>query len=661
MSLKVWLPLNGDLTNKGGSKDVFTGTPAYSTGKVSSQCLTNTELTCSSSTIPTDLSSNNQYSVCAWVKGTATSVWIWEIGSGTGTTRGLWVYNGYPSLGYSGSAAFTGTTKINNGIWHHVCFTVNGAVGKVYVDGTYCGGDSVKTEAIAGSSILVESQTGYDINDFRIYNHCLSSIEVRELANGLVVHYKLDDITNGIVDSSGYGHNGTISGTIVTENESPRYSSSIYLDGSSHISTAAGTMAWYPMDKGTLACWMKPTANMSGWRGSWGICQDGNYSTKGFAITDYDNVFQFTWTNGSNYQLKSSGISLPQNEWHHCAITLDGTLVKMYFDGELVKTETIEWGTATTSTNARIELGIDFPGTDERFTGNYSDARFYVTPLLDKDIKMLYNISMRINKPNNIYSREFKENSSGEQINLPAEYKQVESIGAVNARPYINTGLYMTGEVECEIRYYNDKTEAFLFGARKNTSSTPYCNFNIESTDNRSRWDYGSMKGNSSRYFNSVHDGEYYFTFHNRIALITNITTNQTFTSDLTSSTFSTLTNRNLYLFAVNTNGTLNSGSVEGTLRIYSAKIWIGGELEANYIPCVRKSDNVAGMYDLVTETFFTSQNSDTFTPGPELNNSLQPQKLTKRGQLIGNNFKEYQKSSFYKNGLIEATEFIEI
>lgn len=31
------------------------------------------------------------------------------------------------------------------------------------------------------------------LNDFRIYDHCLSPFEIKEIAQGLILHYKLDD------------------------------------------------------------------------------------------------------------------------------------------------------------------------------------------------------------------------------------------------------------------------------------------------------------------------------------------------------------------------------------------------------------------------------------------------------------------------------------
>jgi hypothetical protein len=41
-------------------------------------------------------------------------------------------------------------------------------------------------------------QTNCSINDIRIYDHCLSDLEVKEIAQGLILHYKLDGLSGGI-------------------------------------------------------------------------------------------------------------------------------------------------------------------------------------------------------------------------------------------------------------------------------------------------------------------------------------------------------------------------------------------------------------------------------------------------------------------------------
>ena len=51
--------------------------------------------------------------------------------------------------------------------------------------------------------------------------------------------------------------------------------------------------------------------------------------------------------------------------------------------------------------------------------------------------------------------------------------------------------------------------------------------------------------------------------------------------------------------------------------KIYSAKLYDNNNLVRNMIPAKRNSDGTLGMYDTVTDTFFTNAGSGTFTAGP--------------------------------------------
>ena len=53
-----------------------------------------------------------------------------------------------------------------------------------------------------------------------------------------------------------------------------------------------------------------------------------------------------------------------------------------------------------------------------------------------------------------------------------------------------------------------------------------------------------------------------------------------------------------------------------GKVRLYSATIYNNGELVRDFVPCYRKSDNVAGLWDMVSKTFFTNKGSGTFVVG---------------------------------------------
>lgn len=50
--------------------------------------------------------------------------------------------------------------------------------------------------------------------------------------------------------------------------------------------------------------------------------------------------------------------------------------------------------------------------------------------------------------------------------------------------------------------------------------------------------------------------------------------------------------------------------------RCYYFKFYINDEMIGNFIPCYRKSDNEAGMYDTVSGTFYTNSGTDTFLVG---------------------------------------------
>lgn len=216
----------------------------------------------------------------------------------------------------------------------------------------------------------------------------------------------LDD--NVEYDCSGFGNNGTKTGTIASDIDTARYITSYYFNGSSYISSASASFSWFNFDCGTLSAWIKPTVSISGWSGSIGIQADDSQYFKSFCLTDFDNQFRVTTTNGS-WTTLSSGKTIPLNEWTHIAATLDGTTLKMYFNGELVSTQTVTWNSATVSGVTKFAVAVDLPGGDEKFTGNVSDVRFYSTVLSPSDILALYNLGGSIDNNGVFHTYEYVE------------------------------------------------------------------------------------------------------------------------------------------------------------------------------------------------------------------------------------------------------------
>ena len=564
MGLKVWLPLNGDLHNQGYSNIDITNSncTVNDAGKIGKCYYFN------GSSYLSAPSPENIKSVCFWLKTTVAASKVAfvdyksKLGFGFNANKYMIVSSDSWNI-----KMYTNFSAIVDNQWTHITIikTDDGNDVLLYINGilqTARGSTNNWTHTtdtlMIGKRSSGTNMTCY-INDFRAYDHCLSAAEVREISQGLVLHYKLNDApilcktnlttwtkesgvtstaqddgsvkidctaktssrwgiycdiqnilpntpytfsidcktahvdkkwqlsvgcnpvpsgtsqfgsnratmnsTSGfttytatvttnanttwirfylalscssttpeyqyafvknvkmtigtslqttIQDSSGYSHHGTVTGIIEAQTDTKRYNKSAYVNGSSYILTPASSFAWNDLTQLTFSAWMKPTASMTGWRGSVGIAADSNQTARGIAITDYGNEFRGTYTNGSGYQTVATGKTLTQNEWHHCAGTLNGTEFKLYFDGVLVKTQTIDWGTATLNANARFEVGVDLPGTDEKFTGNYSDVRCYCTTLDADAIRQLYEVGAKVDNKQNLHTFELIETNKQE-------------------------------------------------------------------------------------------------------------------------------------------------------------------------------------------------------------------------------------------------------
>ena len=227
MGLRVWLPLNGDIKNYGASDittSLLSGTSYSDSGKIGKALYNSGDgqgvnlQNCMSK-----LSQYTKYSMCAWVymTSTATNHSSSILSSGNWNTSasqccfGFYNYsNGYGTLlcpnksGWSGGISLS--SKIQLVTWYHVCITYDGTTTKGYINGSYVGSyanggitaSSETNNAYVGSATYYTGFTlkGY-INDFRIYDHCLSYDEVKEISKALVLHYPLNDPENQIVNS----------------------------------------------------------------------------------------------------------------------------------------------------------------------------------------------------------------------------------------------------------------------------------------------------------------------------------------------------------------------------------------------------------------------------------------------------------------------------
>lgn len=217
MSLQVWLPLRGDLTNQGLNPVSITNTSAIvnASGKIGKCYQFGTGL--SYMDIPKEAmtSFTTEASVCffikilTWNKGYATYFqagvngvsWAHYIfgllRNNTASTCCFTISNGSSA---SNASYLTPTLELNR--WYHIALVYKTGHCLIYVDGqlhqdyttsivpNFSG--ITKITLGTGNNRTDGYQTNCQMNDFRIYDHALSAKEVEEISKGLVLHYKLD-------------------------------------------------------------------------------------------------------------------------------------------------------------------------------------------------------------------------------------------------------------------------------------------------------------------------------------------------------------------------------------------------------------------------------------------------------------------------------------
>ena len=204
MSLRVWLPLNGNLENQGLSNAVITAlsTPTYSNNGKIGQCAYGAYRINYKQT-------NNEISIAFWICLTASSQWadIFSFGTGLNRIENISASGSTSCMQHwyntSGSAFITGQDlfTLTVGKWTHVIMTADGQNVRFYIDGklvkTTSQTSTVSTGLFNRDYFYIGSRDGSggiysaNLNDFRLYDHCLSAKEVKELAKGLVLHYRL--------------------------------------------------------------------------------------------------------------------------------------------------------------------------------------------------------------------------------------------------------------------------------------------------------------------------------------------------------------------------------------------------------------------------------------------------------------------------------------
>lgn len=209
MALQLWLPLNGNTRNQGISGISMAGSPnswgdgnmgkcATFAGNVSNVVYNNTS----------EFNYTDNFSWSIWIKTNytgSTAQFVFTVGRADYGGYGYGLQCISTSQVYVRYGSSSWTVNVTGGTWTHLAVTKSGTTICIYKNGAL-----YSTNTFSGTAPTYSDGNGVGVGcfhysgniypyygsvcDFRIYNHCLSVREIKEISKGLYVHYPLSDI-----------------------------------------------------------------------------------------------------------------------------------------------------------------------------------------------------------------------------------------------------------------------------------------------------------------------------------------------------------------------------------------------------------------------------------------------------------------------------------
>jgi hypothetical protein len=223
-----------------------------------------------------------------------------------------------------------------------------------------------------------------------------------------------------VIDSSGYGYNGTKSGSITISADSPRYDTSTIFNGTNTYIEAEPL----PSETKTISIWTKTSwVSSSGYR---------------LAVHDKHTGLAIGWSSsqlityvgssngGSGSRIDITTTNYKANQWNHIVVVKTGATTRdVYVNGVLATPASANyWGGDLDKLNiGNRHLSGSYSGY---FDGQLSDFRTYATALSADDIKELYEVSAGIDSKNNSYCAEYMDTESSREL-LAINYTTVHN------------------------------------------------------------------------------------------------------------------------------------------------------------------------------------------------------------------------------------------
>ncbi len=298
------------------------------------------------------------------------------------------------------SGAATSTQAVNDGMWHHVAVSYDGAgTATYYVDGLAAGTSSGYTNLHTSGNVSYlglradgnEPFVG-DMGDAAIWSRALGVSDIKEVVthgltgqeDGLTGFWMLDEGGGATAYSLTGSVNGTYdAGTAWAASDhadlvaSVQQTQAFTFDGSKYLS--AGDVLDPGAGDFTLEAWIKPTS-LTG--DQMIVAKDAPGSTQPVMSLFLHNgvpTLHLTGADGAGYVLQAGSVAI--NQWSHVAVTRGGDQYTLYVDGVAVQSVSALDADISNSYALTIGARSNLAGTGHdtatAFHGQIADVRLW--------------------------------------------------------------------------------------------------------------------------------------------------------------------------------------------------------------------------------------------------------------------------------------------
>ncbi|MGR3565029.1 MAG: LamG domain-containing protein [Heliomarina sp.] len=225
------------------------------------------------------------------------------------------------------------------------------------------------------------------------------------LIAGLVGHWKLDETSGTLADSSGFGHNGTASGGI-SYGSAGVLGKAVYFDGDDDEIGGIGSPTTLDDidsqgDGMTLSAWVnQETSSTDNYRR---ILQKGSFNVSSgewsWGISNSNGVTFRKGFDGGILSISTPDNVITNNDWYHVLVTWDGNAdsgsVRIYVDGEEIASSSQQAiGNKLSDAPETLFIGAGSgPSTGRSFHGALDDVRIYNRVLNSSEVKRLSRLN----------------------------------------------------------------------------------------------------------------------------------------------------------------------------------------------------------------------------------------------------------------------------